>query len=56
LPCCSSEVRSLIQLICEKFILAGYLGVDQTRRYWELDRQGGCKNILKGLRANDYDN
>ena len=31
------------------FIPASHLGGDHTRRYWDLDRQGGCENILEGL-------
>ena len=31
------------------FFLQGDLSDDHTRRYWGLDRQGGCENILEGL-------
>ena len=31
------------------FFLQGALGGDYTRRYWKLDRQGGCENMLEGL-------
>ena len=30
------------------FIPASHLGGNHTRRYWGLDRQGGCKNIWEG--------
>ena len=41
---------SRIQSRCEpSFCPVGYLGGDHTWRYWGLDRQGGCENILEGL-------
>ena len=37
------------------FFLQGDLSDDHTRRYWRLDRQGGCENMLEGLFGNLHD-
>ena len=48
-PYCGSAVTSLILSMWAIFIPASRLGGDYTRRYWKLDRQGGCENMLEGL-------
>ena len=42
-------MTSLIQWMWTVFVPMKHFGGDHTQRYYGLDRQGGCENILEGL-------